>query len=71
MIFDLALGEWPAFFGGSWHPVLNRDYSDAKDVLRIVDAHAGLSKSYWYGVSDSDPRNYEPPAGYDDGWDGE
>lgn len=65
------VGEWPAFFGGSWHPVINRDYPNAKDVLSFVDGHAGLTKIYWDGISDSDPCNYEPPAGYDYNWDGE
>jgi prepilin-type N-terminal cleavage/methylation domain-containing protein len=64
-------GEWPAFFGGSWHSVVNRDYPDAKNVLGFVDGHASFSKIYWDGVSDSDPCIYEPPAGYDYNWDGE
>jgi prepilin-type N-terminal cleavage/methylation domain-containing protein len=64
-------GEWPAYFGGSWHPVVDRDYSDAKNVLSFVDGHAGFIKIYWDGVSDSDPCAYEPPAGYDYNWDGE
>jgi prepilin-type N-terminal cleavage/methylation domain-containing protein len=64
-------GEWPAFFGGSWHPVVNQDYLDAKNVLGFVDGHVGFRKIYWDGVSDSDPCNYEPPAGYDYNWDGE
>ena len=64
-------GEWPAFFGGSWHPVVNDDHPDAKNVLSFVDGHAVLTKIYWDGVSDSDPGKYEPPAGYDYNWDGE
>ena len=67
----VLVGEWPAFFGGSWHPVVNQDYPNAKDVLSFVDGHAGLTKIYWDGVSDSDPCSYEPPAGYDYNWDGE
>jgi prepilin-type N-terminal cleavage/methylation domain-containing protein len=67
----VMVGEWPAFFGGSWHPVVNRDYPNAKDVLSFVDGHAGLTKIYWDGVSDSNPCNYEPPAGYDYTWDGD
>lgn len=67
----VLVGEWPAFFGGSWHPVVNGDYPNAKDVLSFVDGHSGLTKIYWDGVSDSDPCNYEPPAGYDYTWDGE
>lgn len=64
-------GEWPAFFGGSWHPVVNQDYPDAKDMLGFADGHVGFTKIYWDGVSDSDPCNYEPPGGYDYNWDGE
>lgn len=64
-------GEWPAFFGGSWHPVVNQDYPGAKNVLGFVDGHANFSKIFWDGVYDSDPCDYEPPAGYDYNWDGE
>ena len=67
----VLVGEWPAFFGGSWHPVVNQDYFDAKNVLSFVDGHAGSTKIYWDGVSDSDPGAYEPPSGYDYNWDGE
>ena len=64
-------GEWPAFFGGSWHPVINSDYPNAKDMLSFVDGHLRFTKIYWDGVYDSDPCDYEPPAGYDYNWDGE
>lgn len=64
-------GEWPAFFGGSWHPLINLDYPDAKDMLGFVDGHIAFTKIFWDGVSDSDPCNYEPPGGYDYNWDGE
>ena len=64
-------GEWPAFFGGSWHPVVDQNYYKAKNLLSFVDGHAGLTRIYWDGVLDSDPCNYEPPAGYDYSWDGE
>jgi len=64
-------GEWPAFFGGSWHPLVNGDYPDAKAVLSFVDGHVGFIKIYWNGIADSDPGNYEPPANYDYSWDGE
>jgi len=67
----VLIGEWPAFFGGSWHPVIRSDYSNAKNVLSFVDGHSGLTKIYWDGVSDSSPCNYEPPLGYDYNWDGE
>ena len=67
----VLVGEWPAFFGGSWHLFVNQDYPDAKNVLGFVDGHAGLTRIYWDGVSDSDPGDYEPPAGYDYNWDGE
>ena len=64
-------GEWPAFFGGSWHPFINQDHPDAKNVLSFVDGHAGFVKIYWDGVAGSQPRNYEPPPGYDYNWDGQ
>jgi prepilin-type N-terminal cleavage/methylation domain-containing protein len=64
-------GEVPAFFGGSWHPLVNVDHADEKNVLSFVDAHVSFVKIYWDGVADSDPCNYEPPAGYDYNWDGE
>jgi prepilin-type N-terminal cleavage/methylation domain-containing protein len=64
-------GEWPAFFGGSWHPFVNRAYPDSKSVLGFVDGHIGFIKMFWDGVVGSEPRNYAPPAGYDYNWDGE
>ena len=67
----VLIGEWPAFFGGSWHPPVNDDYPKAKNVLSFVDGHAALTTIYWDGVSDSDPGDYEPPEGYDYNWDGE
>jgi hypothetical protein len=67
----VLVGEWPAFFGGSWHPPVNQDYPDAKNVLSFVDGRAGLTRIYWDGVPDSDPAAYEPPAKYDYNWDGD
>lgn len=63
-------GEWPAFFGGSWHPLVNRDYPNARNVLSFVDGHASFVKIYWDGLADSDPCDYVPPAAYDYSWDG-
>jgi type II secretory pathway pseudopilin PulG len=67
----VLVGEWPAFFGGSWHPPVNQNYPDAKNVLSFVDGHAALTRIYWDRIADSDPGDYEPPAGYDYSWDGE
>ncbi|SPE52931.1 conserved exported hypothetical protein [Verrucomicrobia bacterium] len=67
----VLVGEWSAFFGGSWHPLVSGDFPDAKNVLGFVDGHASVIKIYWDGVSDSDPCSYEPPSGYDYSWDGE
>lgn len=64
-------GEWTAFFGGSWHPLVNYDYSNQRSSLGFVDGHTSFVKIYWDGVADSDPGNYEPPAQYDYSWDGE
>jgi prepilin-type N-terminal cleavage/methylation domain-containing protein len=67
----VMVGEWPAFFGGSWHPYVNADCSNARALLGLVDGHVTFAKIYWDGVADSDPGSYEPPAGYDYSWDGE
>jgi hypothetical protein len=67
----VLVGEYPAYFGGSWHPtVMNDAYPDAKNTLGFVDGHSAFTRIYWNGVADSDPCNYEPPAGYDYSWDG-
>ena len=67
----VLVGEWPAFFGGAWHPLVNGDCPNAKNVLSFVDGHASFTKIYWDGAVDSNPSSYEPPAGYDYNWDGE
>ena len=67
----VLVGEHPAFWGGAWHPLVNGVYPNAKNVLSFVDAHVGFVKIYWNGVAGSQPRDYEPPAGYDYNWDGE
>lgn len=67
----VLVGEWTAFFGGSWHPAISHDYTDAKNISGFVDGHASFTKIYWNGVPDSDPCNYEPPGGYDYNWDGQ
>ncbi len=64
-------GEWPAFFGGSWHPLVGQDHPDARNVLGFVDGHAAFVRIYWNGVSDSNPCEYEPPGQYEYNWDGE
>ena len=64
-------GEWPVFFGGSWHPFVDHDYPRSKAVLGFADGHTGFIKIYWDGISDSDPGNYEPPPNYDYNWDGQ
>ncbi len=64
-------GEYPAFFGGSWHPLVKETYFNAKTVLSFVDGHVGFIKIYWDGVVGSQPRNYEAPAGYDYQWSGD
>ena len=64
-------GEFPAFFGGSWHPLISDERPDLKNVLSFVDSHVAPVKIYWDGIAGSEPRNYEPPAGYNYSWDGE
>jgi hypothetical protein len=66
----VLVGEWPAYFGGSWHPTVKYDYPDAKNILSFIDGHAALTLIYWNGVADSDPGSYEPPPTYAYNWDG-
>ena len=67
----VLVGEVPAFFGGSWHPLVNNSYSGAKAELSFVDAHVGFTKIYWDGTLASRPADYEPPGNYDYNWDGQ
>jgi prepilin-type N-terminal cleavage/methylation domain-containing protein len=63
--------EYPAFFGGSWHPIpRNEAYTDARNVLSFTDSHVAFVKVYWNGRPASRPCNYEPPSGYEYSWDG-
>jgi prepilin-type N-terminal cleavage/methylation domain-containing protein len=64
-------GEWPAFFGGSWHLSIAPNHPDAPNVLTFVDGHVNFVKIYWDSVADSDPCTYEPPVRYDYNWDGD
>jgi len=65
-------GEYPAFFGGSWHPSVRTEaYANSKNVLSFADGHVSFIKIFWDGATGSQPRNYEPPAGYDYNWDGQ
>jgi prepilin-type N-terminal cleavage/methylation domain-containing protein/prepilin-type processing-associated H-X9-DG protein len=64
----VIVAEWPALFGGSWHPYRREAHTDAKNILAFADGHVATSKIYWDGVSA--PRTYEPPANYDYSWSG-
>jgi prepilin-type N-terminal cleavage/methylation domain-containing protein len=64
------VGEFPGFWGGSWHPVVNGLYPNAAAILSFVDGHVRPVKIYWNGDFTSPPCNYEPPTGYDYDWDG-
>ena len=67
----VLVGEWPAFFGGSWHPFVREDYRDAKNELGFVDGHVSFVKIYWDAASHLEPRNCVPPVGYEYSWNGE
>jgi hypothetical protein len=67
----VLVGELPAFFGGSWHPLVNTRYRGARNVLSFVDGHVGFIKIHWDSMPDSRPADYEPPFGYEYNWDGE
>jgi prepilin-type N-terminal cleavage/methylation domain-containing protein len=64
----VMVGEWPAFFGGSWHPYRRESHAEAKNILAFVDGHVGITKIFWNGVAA--PRTYEPPADYAYSWSG-
>jgi prepilin-type N-terminal cleavage/methylation domain-containing protein len=67
----VLVGEWPAFFGGSWHPFKPDRHRDAQNLLGFVDGHVAATRIFWDGVPSSEPRNYEPPPGYGYSWSGE
>jgi len=63
-------GEWTAFFGGSWHPAKGQAYRDARNILAFADGHTATEIIFWDGRDGSQPRDYEPPAGYNYSWSG-
>lgn len=62
--------EFPAFFGGSWHPYKTSAYPDARSMVAFADGHVATTKIYWDGVPGSQPREYEPPTSYQYSWSG-
>lgn len=66
----VLVGEYPGFWGGSWHPFVNGLYPDAAAVMSFVDGHVRPVKIYWNGDPNSPPSKYEPPTSYDYDWDG-
>jgi hypothetical protein len=66
-----TVGEYPTFWGGSWHPRIRQASPGAKDNLSFVDGHAEFLRIYWNGIAGSHPADYEPPAAYDYSWDGQ
>ena len=68
---SVLAGEWPAFFGGSWHPYKESPYPDAPNNLAFVDGHAALTRIYWNRLAGSRPLAYEPPDSYDYSWSGQ
>jgi prepilin-type N-terminal cleavage/methylation domain-containing protein len=65
----VLVAEFPAYFGGSWHPFRNNAYNNAPAMVSFGDGHAGLTKIYWNG--EAAPCRYEPPASYQYSWSGE
>lgn len=64
----VLVGEWTAYFGGSWHPARAGAYPNARSVLSFVDGHVYYSRIYWDGIPGSRPCSYEPPGGHDYAW---
>ena len=67
----VLVGEYPAFWGGSWHPPMTGASLGVKDNLSFIDGHAAFTRIYWNGAANSHPADYEPPPSYDYNWDGE
>jgi prepilin-type N-terminal cleavage/methylation domain-containing protein len=67
----VLVGEVTAFFGGAWHPLVNPNHAEAKNVVSFVDSHVDFPKIYWDGIPGSRPCDYEPPAGYNYDWNGD
>jgi prepilin-type N-terminal cleavage/methylation domain-containing protein len=67
----VIVGDWTAFFGGSWHPFRKGLYADAPNILAFADGHAASTKIFWNGQPGAQPRSYAPPAGYAYSWNGE
>jgi prepilin-type N-terminal cleavage/methylation domain-containing protein len=66
----VLVGERSAFFGGAWHPFKPERHFDAQNLIGFVDGHVSVTKIFWDGKLWSEPRNYEPPAGYSYSWAG-
>jgi prepilin-type N-terminal cleavage/methylation domain-containing protein len=67
----VLVAEYPAFWGGSWHPSIKAPCANAQAVVSFVDSHVRATRIYWDGVPGSSPGTYEPPPQYDYRWDGE
>lgn len=67
----VIVGEWTAFFGGSWHPFKKGLYLDAPNLLAFADGHVAATKIYWNGQPGAQPLGYEPPPNYAYSWNGE
>jgi prepilin-type N-terminal cleavage/methylation domain-containing protein len=67
----VLVGEASAFVGGAWHPLVQPDHADERNVLSFVDSHVDFTRIYWDGDPGSPPCNYEPPAIYNYNWDGD
>ena len=66
----VLVADWPAFFGGSWHPFREELHADARNQVSFVDGHVSETRIYWNGVYEVSPRHYEPPPGYSYSWSG-
>jgi hypothetical protein len=42
----VVIGEVTAFIGGSWHPLVKRNFVAERAVLGFADAHTGLTHIY-------------------------
>lgn len=68
----VLVGEYPAFFGGAWHPLPTTNTGfNTRCLLGFVDGHTVFTRIFHPGIAGGEPRQFEPPSGYEYSWSGQ
>lgn len=68
----VLVGEYPAYFGGAWHPSPTTNIGfNTRCLLGFVDGHAAFTRIFHSGIAGGEPRLYEPPGSYEYSWSGQ